>query len=469
MAVRRLHHTSVSLHLLVAMVLVLTTAVISTAPVRAGTTITVTEMIDEFNELSNNSGDCSVREAIVAANEDRAIGGCPAGSGADTIIVPVGTYTLAIDGVEGRGIADDLNITEDVTLRGAGIGKTIIDGDGRFVIKSLHSNDGNDYPAVMIDGMTLQHAYGGGDAGGGAINNSLGSLLIRRVLIRDSEAAQGAAINNSGTLVVQSSIITGNHARYDGGGIYHNEGDGSLQILGTSIRGNSAVFTGGGLYVQNGDAVMRNSTISGNTARDGGGIYVYVAGSLRARNTTISGNHADASGGGIRNGTRVQSGDYFGTVALANVTVSNNSTDGDDSDAPLTFVVGGGGLAGPATLRNTIIAGNTDASSRGDDCVLMQTSEGHNLIGDTNGCAITGSAIGNQLLGPLADNGGPTRTHALLDGSPAIDRGNPNTPDGGGWRCTASDQRGTTRPQDGDGLFHARCDIGAYERQANHS
>jgi len=89
--------------------------------------------------------------------------------------------------------------------------------------------------------------------------------------------------------------------------------------------------------------------------------------------------------------------------------------------------------------------------------------EGYNLIGDTTGCVISGDTTGNvlnqdPLLGPLADNGGPTKTHAISVGSPPHNAGNPATPDGIDHACAVTDQRGWDR--DGD---EGRCDMGAFE------
>lgn len=237
-----------------------------------------------------------------------------------------------------------------------------------------------------------------------------------------------------------------------------------------TIRDNYAEYGGGGLYLTGSQVTIHSSTISENTARDGGGIYLLTTSSTaRLINSTVSGNHAGASGGGIRNGIRLQSGDYSGTVVLENVTVTNNTADGIDSNPSLPFAVGGGGLAGPATLRNSIIAGNSDTSNRGDDCVMTQTSQGYNLIGDTSGCTIIGTTDGNQLnvdplLGPLKDLGRGTKAHRPLAGSPAIDSGNPQSPGSNLRTCKPLDQRGVARPRDGDGDGSSRCDIGAIER-----
>jgi hypothetical protein len=162
---------------------------------------------------------------------------------------------------------------------------------------------------------------------------------------------------------------------------------------------------------------------------------------------TVSGNSVNNSGGGIHNSFN------SATLTLNNSTISSNTV----SIANGT----GGGIAnsaGTVTLKNTIIAGNSVELS-GPDCSGTMTSLDYNLIGDPSGCTITGSTTNNKSgdpkLGPLADNGGPTKTHALLTNSPAIDEGNPATPGSGGNACLATDQRGTTRPQG------PNCDIGA--------
>ena len=131
----------------------------------------------------------------------------------------------------------------------------------------------------------------------------------------------------------------------------------------------------------------------------------------------------------------------------------------------------GGGIfnsAGTVNVKNTIVAGNS-ASSSGPDCSGTPTSQGYNLIGDDTDCSFTpdtGDLVGtgaspiDPLLDALADNGGPTQTHALDPNSPAIDAGNPATPGSGGNACEATDQRGVARP------VGPRCDIGAFEFEA---
>jgi hypothetical protein len=174
----------------------------------------------------------------------------------------------------------------------------------------------------------------------------------------------------------------------------------------------------------------------------------------------VSGNSSKFNGGGIAQfGT--------GTLHLRNATIAGNTAD-SDSGAPGDFVGNGGGVSitsGTATVRNSIIADNTDGSSAPndhDDCSGSLTSEGYNLIESITGCTFTNvdDTVADPLLGMLSDNGGLTSTHALFNGSPAINNANPGMPGSGGVACEATDQRGQPR-----GGAAGGCDIGAFERQ----
>lgn len=201
---------------------------------------------------------------------------------------------------------------------------------------------------------------------------------------------------------------------------------------------------GGGIAISGGTIVLRKSTLTANRASDGGGGIWNVGGTLQVSNTTISGNYTgDGSGGGIFN--------YEGTVVLKNATVFANRAEFDGAGI---FTWGDGRIE----VVNTIVAGNTTGEGSAD-CAGNIVSLGHNIIGSATGCEYrnaNGDLVGanNSLvdphLGPLQDNGGHTLTHALLPGSPAIDRGNNES-------CPATDQRGVSRPQG------TTCDIGALE------
>jgi len=193
----------------------------------------------------------------------------------------------------------------------------------------------------------------------------------------------------------------------------------------------------------------------------GGGIFNDAT--LTAVNSTISSNQSGSSGGGISNY-------QHGMADLSNVTITANTSG-------IAGAGRGGGVAntvGTITVRNSIIAGNSDLASgtANPDCEAPNsqgfryplTSDGYNLIGNTTGCGIVGDTNGNITnqdagLGPLFANGGPTPTHALEPGSPAIDAANARPPGSGGRACPATDQRGVARPQPAGG----RCDMGAFE------
>ena len=235
--------------------------------------------------------------------------------------------------------------------------------------------------------------------------------------IVDGEYTVGGGIYNSfSTVELIDSTISGNITRLWslGGGIY-SEG-GTLSIIGSTVSGNSTHWDGGGLYNSSTDLTVVNSTFSGNSNVEGGGdIYNFATATLT--NTTISQNSASIFGGGFYN---------FG---------------------------------GALRLRNTIIAGNE--APTGPDCYDDVPSSGYNLIGDTADCgfvAAPGDLVNvDPMLGPFRRDGGPTRTHALLDGSPAIDAipvARCNDADG---NPVTTDQRGLPRPQG------SACDIGAYE------
>jgi len=236
-------------------------------------------------------------------------------------------------------------------------------------------------------------------------------------------------------------VIAGNHPSGPGGeGGISNSG-GTVVLRDCSVTNNIAVI-GGGILNNQGSLTVLNSTIAGNLARysdliSGGGIY--NNGTAELVNTTVSENVVLGTGGGIQN---------EGALALVNSTIVSNTA---------RFGPSGGGVwnSGMATALNTIFAGNT--ASAGPDFFGILDSEGFNLIQNTNGCTIVGDTTGNitgvnPRLGPLQNNRGPTFTHALLVGSPAIDSGT-------AYGAPSTDQRGVPRPQ-GLGV-----DIGAFEFQ----
>jgi hypothetical protein len=267
---------------------------------------------------------------------------------------------------------------------------------------------------VELHGMTIAGNDGGID-GGGIFNQ--GTLRVERSRIIDNFAnSTGAGIDSGGTAVITDSIIAGNFADFGAGGGGGINNFGTMFVTASTINNNASVDWGGG--IGNGGALeLTNVTVSGNSAgKEGGGLWNHPLGNAVLRNATITNNNGGA-GGGI--------------FAFA------------------------GGFPGQVSLINTIVAGNDPQDCNGSRPVVAL---GHNLDSDgTCGLSGPGDLSGvDPLIGPLADNGGPTQTHALLAGSPAIDGGENSA-------CPPNDQRLVGRPQDGNGDGILVCDIGAFE------
>jgi len=426
--------------------------------------------------------DCTLRGAIIAANNT---------SGADTINLPAGTYTLTIPGAgEDFAATGDLDIRDSLIIHGAGADTTIVDGGG---LDRVFQTDpaGNGSIAVTLFDLTIQNGSAPqmadvNDEGGGIRNGATvptgvaaGTLHLNDVTVdHNTSAGYGGGISNDGTLTMVNCLVSNNvsGALAGGGGIVQDD-EGSASMNGTTIsdndadEGGTAAGAGGGISIGfsgtgAGPTVnFEACTLSGNMARTGGGL-LRIRGTLTLRNCTISGNTATQAsgdgGGGI--------GDSGGqpTTLVNSTTIFNNGAAATDG--------GGGIVAGGAGIRltNTIIAGNTGGGTP-SDIVGTLISESHNLIGKATGFTldpssdttgdINGVATSKLHLGPLVhDSGPPTATHALLFGSPAIDRGT-TAPPQGEFGCPNTDQRGQTRPADGNGDHIAICDIGAYEAQ----
>jgi Bacterial Ig-like domain (group 3) len=361
----------------------------------------------------------------------------------DTIIIPVGTITVAGAQNEDANAGGDLDVLKNLIIQGAGAGTTIIDGganDGVFDILVGHT--------LTLSGVTIRNGVNSAQAGGGGIRN-FGTLNLSDAIVSGNEAARttagirtnGGGIRNLATMNLTNVVVTGNLARGDGGGIYNEQGS-VMTLTDVTVSGNTVEIDGGGIY-NLGTATLTRVTVSGNNADTAaGGIFtggaVVTAATATLTNVTVSGNHVNSFGGGIYN---------TATAILTNVTVSDNAAN-----------FSGGGIAnfGSTTLKNVIVARNSGVVVPGTaNCSISSaiTSLGHNLDSGT-GCGLTSTGdLSNTdpLLGPLQDNGGFAFTHALLAGSPAIDAGT-------NVGCPATDQRGFARD--------AFCDIGAYESNA---
>jgi hypothetical protein len=301
---------------------------------------------------------------------------------------------------------------------------------------------------------------------GGGIYNS-GTLTLTSSTLSGNRAGSGGGISNSGTLTITNSTLSSNSA-VSGGGIYNA---GSYFSSSCSQFGCYSTTGNNGTVAVNNSTISDNSAVAGdgNSASSGGGIY--NRGKFTLTNSTLSGNSAVGNGGGLYN-----EGGYFnsfcswfgcygttgngGTVAVSNSTISDNSAvAGGGIYNAQSQTPGRNDLAGSLSVRNSLIAGNRAVTGREVANQGIAISEGYNLFGYSRSSGVDGMRLHatdivpkvriDRILAPLANNGGPTQTHALVLGSPALNKADSN--------LTTPDQRGFSRV--------GRADIGAFEFQ----
>lgn len=340
-----------------------------------------------------DGGSGSLRQAILDAN---------AADGADTITFAVtGTIVLT---------SGQLTIDDDLTLDGPGAALLAVSGNESSRVLEITAGT-----TVTVDGLT----------------------------IADGSAVFGAGILTAGALTLTDSVIRDNSA-ISGAGIYQ-PATGTLDMRRTTVRDNEAARDGGGLVVigggQTGTATIAESTFTGNEAENGGAVHQTRA-PLTIQNSTFSGNEATEQAGAVY---------LFGgaVIAIRFVTFSGNTVAALGAAAALYYEAGAGGFF--PTIAGTIFAG----SSTHPNCVRegIVFSDGANLSSDRS-CGLEGPTDltdTDPLLGPLADNGGPTRTHLPSIISPALSLASP------GPCSVTSDQRGLPRPHG------SACDSGAVE------
>jgi uncharacterized repeat protein (TIGR01451 family)/CSLREA domain-containing protein len=434
----------------------------------AATTFLVTSTDDNVDSMPGD-GRCQIMFSV-ACTLRAAVQETNASAGADTIWLSGGRilrpviYRLTRAGAgEEEAASGDLDVKDALTITVAG-GRTrgvvavapVIDGgalDRVFDVKIGAS--------LTLNIVTVRNGDAGFSGDGGGILAE-GELALSTATVTGNKAEEGGGVYSGGRFVAGNATFSGNTAHLRGGGIRafgasltrvvvtRNTAPeaGGMANLGESEISDSTFDrnTGGAIAhfrsvrsFAGGDTMtVTNSTIVANTqpaqSAEGGGIA--NRSQVTVSNSTIVGNSTAGKGGGLYNG---------GTATLSNVTLAGNAASTGGNVFTDLFLLSPMALTTSAV--NTIFAGATS----GGNCAGKLTSQGHNLEDGTS-CALTGPGdLSNQnpMLAPLADNGGPTLTQALIPGSPAIDAG--------GSPCPAKDQRGVNRPAG------AGCDIGAYE------
>ena len=289
------------------------------------------------------------------------------------------------------------------------------------------------------------------DCGGGPVTITLtGTKTITQATTIDGgntiTISGGGSVKlfkvTGGGLTVENIALVDGHDTVSDIGAAAIDGSADVTISGSTVSGHHTSHGGcPAIFVGDATLTIENSTISGNVNEaqaSGFAVCANVTSTATIRNSTFSGNTGGA---------------FFssGTATLTNVTIAGNSSTGSGN-------AGGIQSNGTITLEDTIVANN--AGDAGQCLIVSGTiADGGNDLQFPDGSCNATIPVKDPLLGPLANNGGPTQTMALLPGSPAVDAGSNGT-------CLPADQRGVART-DGDGDGTVTCDIGAYEAPAN--
>jgi CSLREA domain-containing protein len=398
--------------------------------------------------------ECTLRAAIIQAN---------LAPGEQVIRLQARVYRLTLPGAgEDLSFTGDLDVTDAMQLVGAtsGSARSTVDASG-LGDRVLHNIDfGTKIQNLVITGGALPDLTGLSvfEFGGGIRTDRELTLTDSVVRGNSAEAGGGIFAFFGEPVTIDRSTISDNHAtsalsNAGGGGIMAAL-DTPVIIRGSTVENNTTAIAGGGLRVGTESRIQR-SLIAGNSAAIGGGISVRdnhgPGAPLLVENSTVAGNVATFRGGAIEVDTLAGGNTTQALVVLRAVTIAGNrSMDSSGS---------GGAVDGVPDVEavNTVLANNV-----GGNCSFGRTfqSSSFNLSSDGS-CGFAGGTSNQQRvsarLGPLQFNGGPTRTHALLEDSPAIDAGAPR------GLCPLTDQRGGIRPSF---LRNGDCDIGAFELNA---
>ncbi|MDH3622447.1 MAG: hypothetical protein OES69_02450 [Myxococcales bacterium] len=390
----------------------------------------------------------------------------------EAIAVGGGPHTFDCGGPKTVTTDAEIGIDRDVILDGEG--NLTVDGGGEHAdalddhrIFSVAEGVTAELRALTVSGGASTGDILAGEGFGGGIHNDRGGILTltNSTVSGNTAIVAGGGIYNLGWLTLTNSTVSGNTAIVAGGGILTF---GTLTLTNSTVSGNAATQGGGGI-ANSGTLTLMDSTVSENTSQFGGGGIAVFAGTATLTNSTVSGN----DGFGVAS---------EGVATLINSTISGNSEGSLAVECSFAFTI----ECGRFDLINSTMSGDTAClSSTGFECdepqafnvstltntvidgvcgeLWVATSNGYNIESPGNTCGfdqLTDQASVTEMqlnLGPLADNGGPTQTHALGPGSFAIDQ-IPVT------ECVdvdsmplTEDQRGVTRPQG------PACDVGAFE------
>ncbi len=436
---------------IVAMVVAVTAVIISprayAAPTAAITITTNKDVVD------GNDGECSLREAIIAANTNSASGAaageCPAGSDGNTDIITLAngaTYNLEIAGAnEDAALTGDLDIVDnaaavDVQFVVADGGNAVIDAEG--IDRALHVLTA----VAELTNIDLTNGLPPANNGGNLYNDN-GMVTFTGGTISRGRAGSGGGIYSlsstptGGRIVLNGTLVTLNTADNGGGGILSSGSDSLLTLNDASIRANTSTLGfGGGIYVAEGTVAMTDGSVNLNQAPEGGGIYAETAATLTIDNGLIEANQATSDDGG---GIYLADADTQDNLTLQNSTIKDN-----------TAVGTGGGLYGvfqPLTgriqIQNNEFSGNQAASS---GAIFMTRAHISSGVFDNNSATSgsSGAIFINRLVitdtvftnNSAADNAGGMFVQNLVATNIRVEN-NQATNAGGGIYMQSSSQK----------------------------
>ena len=353
------------------------------ATLALATDITVNTTHDELD----NNGNCSLREAVQAANLDMAVDGCPAGTGADRVLLPAGAYQLVITAGINSG---PIQPKRPLIIQGAGRDQTFIESGPGYTDRLLYFFDDE----FELRGVTVRN----GKALGGILVSSNATLLISdTAVISNASTVDGGGIDNFGDLRIVNSLIAGNQSSQTGGGMWmrnkvtlqnsqimHNRtvddgggilnDGGALRVLDSTVADNRG-GRGGGVLSHGGNALIADSVVARNIATDtfGGGL-VNLLGIMTVTQSTVENNEAAQAAGGIGSATFNFPGLTFGQLRVENSHIFSNTA----PDA------GGIGTAGQLELVDSEVSYNeasTLGGGLGNDSFVFSTTTSAGLVG----------------------------------------------------------------------------------------
>lgn len=373
----------------------------SSAPV---TVVDVITSVNTFLDDNTVNGNCTLREAIRAANENVSVDACPAGNpGLDVIVLSAGTYTLTITGDgEDATTTGDLDITESLNLLGSGSGNTLVWGGPAFGDRIFHNLVGTS----IISGMTIGNGTVTLQNGGGVWNSD--NLTLNNTIVTGNLAdLNGGGIwNNSGTLLVSNSVISNNDAiQFNGGGIGNSFGN--VNLINSTVINNDAGEQGGGIWndnilTLNNSVIQENATNGTLNTHGGAGIYNNDGTATLINNTRVISNIATRQGGGLHN---------TGNSAQVNIVAStlSDNTAGGNGGAVYNNL-------GTVTLSGAVVSNNDGSQGGGFENKNGTLNITGSIIGSNNNATDIGGGVFNNGGTLSVDTSTFTGNVASIDG-----------------------------------------------------